>query len=290
MARLHKGFPRYALVRLGGFVALLVGTAIVLAMSFDAGSGAGFAGYLVGDFGTSADAGTPVGSLIAERLGVTLPLALLAMVLAFLIGVPAGAIAALRSGSVLARGIGALGTGATALPAFWAGMVLVVLLAGVLRWLPPGGFIPWEQGFGAAFASLLMPAFALAIPLFGMLIGETRRHLAAAADSPTSFGARLVGLTLGQALRREILARAIIPAIALLGRSFGLILASTMIVENVFYLPGLGRLAFAAIAGGDSAVIAGIVFAMISMSALVRLAVEVGLAALDPRRIRSVAS
>src|SRR3954470_10506430 len=165
-------------------VTVLITVWLVFALLSPAASFLGWLGHmLIGDFGTSASVRGSVGGLIAARLAVTVPLALLAMLLAALIGAGVGGLAALRPDSAGDRVVTVLAAILTGAPNFWLGMVLGLALAGGLHWLPTGGFVPWQQNFGSALLSLLLPALALALPVGCALAIEMRDALVAARRS-----------------------------------------------------------------------------------------------------------
>jgi peptide/nickel transport system permease protein len=208
-------------------------------------------GMLVGDFGTSYTQGAPVGALIAGRLDVTLPLTLIAMLLSIALGLPLGIAAARRRGSPLDTGLMVLAQLGVAVPNFWFGMLLVLLFSVTLRWLPPGGFVPWHDNPVAAFNTLILPAIALALPQAAILARVMRTALVDVQGSDFIRTARAKGLTLGEAVWRHGVRNALLPVLTILGLQFAYLVAGTVVVENVFYLPGLGRLILDAISARD---------------------------------------
>lgn len=238
---------------------------------------------LKGDFGISTAQGESVGAMIAGRLGVTLPLAFLAMLLAAAIGIGTGYLAGQRRGSLADRVIMALARFGKALPNFWLGMLLVLLFALLLRWLPPAGFVPWNVNPGAALASLILPALALALPQAAMLAYATRNTLTEVEQSDYFRVARAKGLTTREALRRHGLRNAALPLLSLLGRQFASLVAATVIVENVFYLPGLGRLIFDALTTNDLIVIRAALIVLLLAMAGTTFLLHLATAWADPR-------
>ena len=237
---------------------------------------------LVGNFGFSA-AGEAVGPIVAGRLAITVPLALLAILLTALLGVGLGWLAALRPGNVGDRLLMALGDLGVATPNFWLGMMLALAFAGGLHWLPPGGFVPWRDSAPAALASLILPALALAVSAAAALALEVRSAMVAAAEAPAVLGAQSRGAT-----RREAVRRSRLPALLrlgpVLGRQFAAVVAGTVIVENAFYLPGLGRLILDAATARDLATTrAGLVVLVVLIAGTLFLT-QVALGWLDPRR------
>ncbi|MGN7868122.1 ABC transporter permease [Paracoccus sp. 22332] len=244
---------------------------------------AGWLGAMLhGDFGTSFTYKTPIGGMILDRLQVSLPLAVLALCLAVAIALPAGLYAAARRG----RAGGGLAMGAThvgiALPNFWLAMLLVLVFAVRLRWLPAGGFPGWSDS-GAALKSLILPAVALALPQAAILARVLRSALIETMGQDYIRTARAKGLTEGQALRRHGLRNALIPVLTILGMQFSFLLAGAIIIENVFFLPGLGRMIFQAITQRDLIVVQSAVLVLVAAVIAVTFLVDLAYAAVDPR-------
>ena len=272
-------------------VATVVLTAVLTYALLSAAPGAvpeangmlGWLGHaLVGDFGRAANGGS-VGSLVAARLAVTVPLALLALVLAILIGCGIGYLAALRPGSIGDRALSALAEIGVASPNFWLGMVLALLLATTLHWLPPGGFVPWQDNAGAALTSLLLPALALALPAAGALAVRSRDVLSETAVSGPVRGAQARGLTAREAMLRLGLPYAALRIAAGIGAQAMAIIAGSVIVETVFYLPGLGRLILDALDARDLAVVRGGVVVLVLLIAGAAFLSALGATLADPR-------
>ena len=237
---------------------------------------------LQGDFGTSFTYRTPVAGMILERLQVSLPLALMALVLAVAVALPVGLYAAARRDRV----DGGLAMGAThvgiALPNFWLAMLLVLVFAVRLRWLPAGGFPGWSDPL-AALKSLILPAIALALPQAAILARVLRSALIETMGQDYIRTARAKGLTAGQTLRRHALRNALIPVLTILGMQFSFLLAGAIIIENVFYLPGLGRMIFQAITQRDLIVVQSAVLVLVAAVIAVTFLVDLAYAAVDPR-------
>jgi peptide/nickel transport system permease protein len=240
-------------------------------------------GMLVGDFGLSATQGQPVGALIAGRLGVTLPLTLFAMLLSTAIGLPLGVLAARRRGSLADTGLMVLAQLGVAVPNFWFGMLLVLLFSVTLRWLPPGGFVPWGDNPVGAFNSLILPAFALALPQAAILARVTRTALVDVQGADFIRTARAKGLTTAEAIRRHGLRNALLPVLTILGLQFAYLVAGTVIVENVFYLPGLGRLIFDAINARDLILVRSAIIILVLAVIGTMFLTDLAYAWVDPR-------
>ena len=240
------------------------------------------AGMLRGDFGTSYAYRTPVAELVADRLAVSLPLALYALALAVLIGFPAGIYAAARrgrAGELAVMGATQLGV---AVPNFWFAMLLVTLFAVNLGWVSAGGFPGWA-GFWPGLGALTLPAIALALPQAAILARVMRASLIGALGEDFVRTARAKGLSEGEALRRHALRVALIPVLTILGLQFSFLLAGGIIIEQVFTLPGLGRLIFQAIGARDLIVVESVVMLLVFAVIAVNFAVDLAYAAADPR-------
>lgn len=240
-------------------------------------------GMLQGDFGTSYTYRTPVSDMIAERLWVSLPLAIYSLFLTVLIAFPAGIIAASRRGKLSDVSImGATQLG-VAVPNFWFAMLLVLIFAINLRWFGAGGFAGWDAGFWAAVKSLTLPAIALALPQAAILTRVMRSSLLEILDEDFIRTARAKGLTRTQTLWRHALRNALIPVLTILGLQFSFLLAGAIIIEQVFFLPGLGRLVFQAITARDLIVVESVVMILVFSVILVNFIVDLTYAIADPR-------
>jgi peptide/nickel transport system permease protein len=240
-------------------------------------------GMLVGDFGTSYTYRTPIAQMIAERVWVSLPLALYALALSTLIAFPVGIWAATHRGTSVDMGVmGATQLG-VAVPNFWFAMILVLIFAVNLRWFSAGGFPGWDAGLYAGMKALTLPAIALALPQASILSRVMRSSILDTLGEDFMRTARAKGLTRGQALRRHALRNAMIPVLTIIGLQFSFLLAGAIIIENVFFLPGLGRLVFQAISQRDLIVVESVVMLLVLAVILVTFVVDLAYAAVDPR-------
>jgi peptide/nickel transport system permease protein len=240
-------------------------------------------GLLTGDFGISYTYRTPVAGMIADRLAVSLPLALFALALSTLIAFPVGIWAASRRGTAVDAGVmGATQLG-VAVPNFWFAMLLVLVFAVNLRWFSAGGFPGWDAGFFAGLKALTLPAIALALPQASILARVMRSALIDTLGEDFIRTARAKGLTRGQALRRHALRNALVPVLTIIGLQFSFLLAGAIIIENVFFLPGLGRLVFQAISQRDLIVVESVVMLLVFAVILVTFVVDLAYAVVDPR-------
>jgi peptide/nickel transport system permease protein len=240
-------------------------------------------GMLTGNFGTSYTYRTPVAEMIGDRLWVSLPLAIYALTLSTLIAFPAGIYAAARRGrpgDVAVMGATQLGI---AVPNFWFAMVMVLIFSINLRWFSAGGFPGWEKGFWGGLKSLTLPAISLALPQAAILARVMRSSLLDTLSQDYMRTARAKGLTQRQALWRHALRNALIPVLTIIGLQFSFLLAGAIIIEQVFFLPGLGRLVFQSISQRDLIVVESVVMLLVFSVILVNFLVDLAYAAVDPR-------
>ncbi|EPX76364.1 ABC transporter permease [Salipiger mucosus] len=243
-------------------------------------------GMLTGDFGTSYTYRTPVAGMVAERLRVSLPLALYALGLAVLLAFPAGIYAAARRGRAGDMGVMAATQLGVAIPNFWFAMLLVLFFSLTLGWFGAGGFPGWDDPL-QAIKALTLPAVALALPQAAILARVMRSSLIDILGEDFIRTARAKGLSRRQALWRHGLRNALIPVLTIIGLQFSFLLAGAIIIEQVFFLPGLGRLIFQAITQRDLIVVESVVMLLVFAVITVNFLTDLAYAAVDPRlRVR----
>jgi peptide/nickel transport system permease protein len=245
-------------------------------------------GVLTGDFGRSTAYDAPVATLILQRIAVTVPLAIFAMVLASLLAIPVGVFAASRSGAV-DGGIMAVAEIGVAIPDFWLALLLILIFAVHVTWFPAGGFPGWWHGAGAALRALVLPTLALAIPQAAILARVTRGAVLDVGSRDYLRTARAKGLREGAILWRHAVPNALIPVTTLMGLQFSFLLAGTIIIENVFTLPGLGSLLFQAIGQRDLVLVQDLVLLFAGLVILINFLVDVLNVLIDPRLARGEA-
>lgn len=239
-------------------------------------------GLLQGDLGTSYTYKVPISGLVIDRIGVSIPLAVFALLLSMLIAFPVGIIAATRRNSPADVGIMAATQIGVALPNFWFAMLLVLVFAIGLRWFSAGGFPGWQDPV-QALRSLVLPAVALALPQASILARVMRSALLDTLGEDYVRTARAKGLSRRQTLWRHALQNALIPVLTIVGLQFSFLLAGAIIIENVFYLPGLGRLVFQGITGRDLMVVKSVVMLLVFAVVVVTFLVDIAYAMVDPR-------
>ena len=238
---------------------------------------------LQGDLGRSYTYDTPVQELLLNRVELSLPLALLAILLSTGIAIPLGVFAASRHRKVADTGIMGFAQLGVAVPNFWFAILLILLFSVKLGWFSAGGFAGWDAGWFPAFKSLVLPAVALALPQAAILARVTRSSVLETAQEDYIRTARAKGLSRSQALWRHAVRNALIPVVTILGLQLSFLLAGTIIIENVFYLPGVGRLLFQAIAQRDLMVVKNLVLVLATTVVLINFLVDLLYAVLDPR-------
>ncbi len=260
-------------------------------MGLDAPAHERFMGWIIGmvqgDFGISVTQRADIGRLIAERMAVTLPLTMMAMILSIAIGLPLGILAAMRRGKATDTGLMILAQTGIAIPNFWFGMLLTLVFAVTLRWLPTGGFTPWHEDPIAAFRGLILPGLALALPQASILARVMRTALVDVTGQDFIRTARAKGLTRAEAIWRHGIRNAMLPVLTILGLQFAFLIAGTIIVENVFYLPGLGRLIFTAISERDLVLVRGATIILVLVVTATMFITDLLYALVDPRLRKS---
>jgi peptide/nickel transport system permease protein len=239
-------------------------------------------GALGGDLGQSYAYSSPIAPLIGERLEVTLPLTLLAMAIAAAVALSAGVYSAERrgkSGDALVMGLSQFGL---AIPNFWFGILLVLLFAVHWRLFPAGGFPGWSEPL-TALKALILPALALGLVQAAILTRVTRSALIEALNEDFMRTARAKGLSRRSALWRHALPNAAPQILTIAGLQFSSLIAGAVVVENVFVLPGLGRLIAQSIANRDVLVVEDCVMGLAGLVILVNAGVDLIAAAIDPR-------
>ena len=240
-------------------------------------------GALRGELGVSLQYDVPVGTLIASRLPVTLPLTALAASFTLLVALPLGVYAATRArrpGDYLTMAVAQVGL---AVPSFWTGLLLILLFSVHLGWFRSGGFPCWTLGFWAAVRSLLLPAVALGLFQAAVLIRATRSSLLEVLGEEYVRTARAKGVAERLVILKHAFRNALIPVVTVAGLQLGQLLAGSIILESVFALPGLGRLALGAIAARDLPVVQGVTLFVASCIVAINFAVDLSYAWLDPR-------
>ncbi len=240
-------------------------------------------GMLQGDLGTSYAYSTPVFDLVVERLALTVPLALMAMTITTVVALAAGIFAASRHNKLGDVGVMGLSQVGIAIPNFWFAIMLILLFSVHLKWFSAGGFAGWEDGILEGMKALLLPAISLAVVQSAILARITRSAVLEVLREDFVRTARAKGVSRRGAMWGHVLRNAMIPVITVMGLQFAELLAGTIVVESVFYLPGLGRLIFQSIANRDLIVVRNCVMLLAAMVVIVNFVVDMLYAVIDPR-------
>jgi peptide/nickel transport system permease protein len=245
------------------------------------------AGLVRGHTADSISYDTPTAELIAERLRVSLPLAVLAMGLTVVLALGLGVYAASRHGTAGDVGVMAASQVGIAIPNFWFAILLILVFAVHLQWVSAGGFPGWTEDEGGSLweglKALLLPAVALAMVQAAILARVTRSAVLEVLREDYVRTARAKGLSRRQALWRHVLRNAMIPVLTVMGLQFANLITGTIVVENVFVLPGIGRLVFQAISNRDLVVVRDVVMLLAAVVVVVNFVVDLLYAWVDPR-------
>jgi peptide/nickel transport system permease protein len=240
-------------------------------------------GLFRGDFGQSIQYDVPIASLILSRMQVTVPLAVLSLLFAVLFSIPLGVYAATRRNRVGDYGVMLFSQVGLAIPQFWAGILLILFFAVHLQWFAAGGFKPWGESPLLALKSLLLPALSLGLIRAAVLARLTRSCMLETLGEDYIRTARAKGLAERVVIYKHGFRNALIPVITILGLQMGELLAGAIIIENVFHLPGLGRLVFLAIGQRDLPVVQGVGLLIAFIIVVVNFLVDISYGVVDPR-------
>jgi peptide/nickel transport system permease protein len=238
---------------------------------------------LHGDLGYSWRLSAPVASLILQKLPVTLQLALMAFFFSVLIGIPAGVLSAVKQTTVwdwVANGIGLFGL---SIPTFWLGIVMILVVSVDLGWLPPSGYVPLTQDPLRSLETTIMPAFVLGNAIAAVLMRHTRSAMLTALQQDYIRTARAKGLPERRVVLRHALRNALIPVVTLGGLQLGTLLSGAVLTEQIFDVPGIGKLVVDSVFNRDYPVIQGVVLATALLYVLINLATDLLYAVINPR-------
>jgi len=240
-------------------------------------------GLLRGDFGRSIAYDVPITALILSRLQVTAPLAFLSILFAVLFSIPLGIYAATRRNRLGDYGVMLFSQVGLAIPQFWAGILLILLFAVHLQWFAAGGFQPWTDSPFRALKSLLLPALSLGLIRAAVLARLIRSCMLETLGEDYIRTARSKGLAERVVVYKHGFRNALIPVVTILGLQMGELLAGAIVIENVFHLPGLGRLIFLAIGQRDLPVVQGVGLLIAFIIVVVNFLVDISYGFVDPR-------
>ena len=240
-------------------------------------------GMLRGDLGTSFRTGESVTALLVDRLPVSVPLALGGMALALLVALPIGTYAATKAGSPIGTFVAMASQVGIAVPVFWAGVLLSLFFGVRLGWLPTGGWTPWSTSVSGAVQSLILPVTALGMVMAATLSRYTRTSVLDVMNEDYVRTARASGMTRGGALMRVGLRNASLPLVTVVGLLAAELIGGTVIIEEVFSLPGLARMVLSSVSAREVIVVQSAVMVIVAFVMVVNLIVDVLYGVLDPR-------
>jgi peptide/nickel transport system permease protein len=238
---------------------------------------------LTGDFGFSWRIRMPVSELILDKLPVTAQLAAMSFIIAVLIGVPAGILSAVkrdRPADWAANGIALFGIST---PNFWLGIMMILFFSVELGWLPPSGYVPLTEDFWQSIATTIMPAFVLGTGVASVLMRHTRAAMLTALSQDYVRTARAKGLRERVVVWKHALRNALIPVVTLGAIEFGRLLAGAVLTEQVFTIPGFGKLIVDAVFNRDYPVVQGVVLATALIFVVLSLVADLLYMAINPR-------
>jgi peptide/nickel transport system permease protein len=240
-------------------------------------------GVFSGDLGESMRLKVSVLELIAQKLPVTLQLAVMAMIIALVIGVTAGAISAVKKDSIWDYAANVFSLWGISTPNFWLGIMLILLFAVTLGWLPASGYVPLWEDWRQSLATTIMPAFVLGNSIAGVIMRHTRSAMLQALQSDYVRTARAKGISEGRVVIKHAMRNALTPVITLGALEFGTLLSGAVLTEQIFTIPGFGKLIVDAVFNRDYAVVQGVVLVTASTYIVLNLLADIGYILVNPR-------
>jgi peptide/nickel transport system permease protein len=241
------------------------------------------AGVVHGDFGRSLKTGLPVGRTILQKLPVTIQLSVMAMAIALLIGIPAGILSAVKKGTAWDIGANMVALSGISIPNFWLGIMLILLVSVNLHWLPASGYVSPFVDPGRSLATTIMPAFVLGNSLAGTMMRHTRSAMLGVLGQDYVRTARASGLHERSVILSHALRNALIPVVTIATLQFGELLAGAVLTEQVFTIPGFGKLIVEAVFTRDYSVVQGVVLCAAIGFILMNLVADLLYFVLNPR-------
>ncbi|PSP66489.1 hypothetical protein BRC85_10060 [Halobacteriales archaeon QS_1_69_70] len=241
-------------------------------------------GILRGDFGRSlTQGGRPVADLIRSRLPATLFLAVSSLFVSVVIALPAGVLSAVKKNTLTDYGVSVGALSGVSIPNFWLGLILILLLARILGVLPAGNYVSPAERPIAALEHVVLPAITVGTAYAALLTRQTRSAVLDNLDTDNVRMAKSKGLAPRRILTHHVLKQSLLPVITVAGLQFGYMLSATVVVEQVFAWPGLGRLIWLAVRQQDYPTVQGTVLVIAFIFVMVNLAVDLAYSYLDPR-------
>ncbi|HET6307739.1 MAG TPA: ABC transporter permease [Rhodopila sp.] len=240
-----------------------------------------------GNLGYSWRTRQPVAQLIEEKLPVTAQLAVMAFAIAVLIGVPAGVVAAVKRNGPWDYLANAIGLAGLSMPNFWLGIMLILLISVDLGWLPPSGYVPLTQDVWQSLATTIMPAFVLGNAIAAIFMRHTRSAMLSVLDQDYIRTARAKGLSRYRVIMRHALRNALIPVVTLGALELGTLLSGAVLTEQVFSIPGFGKMVVDAVFNRDYPVVQGVVLVTAFLFIVLNLLADILYVLINPRLLRA---
>jgi peptide/nickel transport system permease protein len=240
-------------------------------------------GVLEGNLGESMRLKSPVGALVMQKLPVTLQLAAMALLIALCIGIPAGIVSAVKKETAWDYGANLFALWGLSTPNFWLGILLIFLFSVTLGWLPASGYVRLGEDWQASLATTIMPAFVLGNALAAVLMRHTRSAMLQAMGTDYVRTARAKGLNESRVVLKHALRNAMTPVITLLALDFGTLLSGAVLTEQIFTIPGFGKLIVDSVFNRDYAVVQGVVLVTSSIYIGLNLLADIAYMLVNPR-------
>ena len=240
-------------------------------------------GVFSGDLGESMRLKEPVARLVAQKLPVTIQLAVMAMLFTLAIGIPAGIISAVRKNTALDYAVNVVALWGISTPNFWLGIMMIFLFSVQLGWLPASGYVSPFEDLKASLAATIMPAFVLGNSFAGVIMRHTRAAMLQALESDYVRTARAKGLAEEKVILKHALRNALTPVITLGALEFGTLLSGAVLTEQIFSVPGFGKLIVDAVFNRDYAVVQGVVLVTATTYVVLNLLADIGYILANPR-------
>jgi len=238
---------------------------------------------LTGDFGESRRSGISVGGTILDRIPITLELALLSILVALVLGIPAGVIAAVKRGSAADYASGTLALAGLSIPHFWLGLLLILVFAVNLRWLPASGYVPFVEDPVENLRRMAMPALVLGTGVSAIVMRQMRSSMLDSLGADYVRTARAKGLSERQVIVSHAMRNSLLTVVTVVGLQLGALISGAVITEQIFVIPGFGRLTIEAVNQRDYALIQGVVFVAAAGYVVINLLVDTLYSVLNPR-------
>jgi peptide/nickel transport system permease protein len=237
---------------------------------------------LQGDLGTSPKTGLPVSQTIAERLPITLELTLLALLIALFVGVPIGILAAVRRGSFADYVAGTTALAGLSIPHFWLGILFILAFAVNLEWLPASGFVPLTDPLGN-LSHMIMPATVLGITIAAVVMRQMRSAMLESMGADYVRTARAKGMSEGRVIGLHALRNSLITVVTVVALQLGTLISGAVITEQIFIVPGIGKLTIDSVFSRDYPTLQGVVLITATGYILANLLADIGYSLLNPR-------